>query len=252
MKPILTLALLALLLPAIAPAGLRDKSSLSKEPGAVYVEDLFDQPVQLQLEKSAPIFYQLDGKRRLGTLAAGQKVKLVAITDKAYRVRGRAAQGEVSGWIGTTFVKDPSPDFRDNMKKLHQRQQLVEKLIDAKEVALGMTTDEVVASLGVPHERSSKTDANSMTEAYAYLTYSKVPQVTPRRDAYGRLYNAVTYVKVETGRRTINFTDGIVSSLEETEKIPQQRPRQDRHSPHRLPLNHFHQSPLTPPSPLLL
>ena len=59
-----------------------------------------------------------------------------------------------------------------------------------------------------------------MTESYAYLTYNKVPQVTPRRDAYGRIYNAVTYVKVETGRRTINFTDGVVSSLEENEKTP--------------------------------
>ena len=218
MKPILTLALLALLIPAFAPAGLSEKSSLSREPGAVYVEDLFDKPVRLALQKDAPIFYQLDGKRRLGTLAAGQDVKLVAISDRAYRVRGRAAQGEVSGWIGTAFVKDPSPDFRDNMKKLHERQQLVEKLIDAKEVALGMTPDEVVASLGAPDERSSKVDANTMTESYAYLTYNKVPQVTPRRDAYGRIYNAVTYVKVETGRRTINFTDGVVSSLEENEK----------------------------------
>jgi len=37
--------------------------------------------------------------RALGTMAAGTPVALVAMSDTAYRVRGRAGHGDVAGWM---------------------------------------------------------------------------------------------------------------------------------------------------------
>ena len=41
------------------------------------------------------------------------------------------------------------------------------------------------------------------------------------RDRYGRLTQTITYIKVETGRFTVNFDNNIVSSLESTKTRPQ-------------------------------
>ena len=67
----------------------------------------------------------------------------VAISDRAYRVRGRATHGDVSGWVGTTFLKAPSDDFDETMRQVYERQQAVEELIANHEVALGMTYDQL-------------------------------------------------------------------------------------------------------------
>jgi hypothetical protein len=45
------------------------------------------------------IYYQGDMQRALGAMAPGTPVLLVAMTDTAYKVRGRARHGDVAGWI---------------------------------------------------------------------------------------------------------------------------------------------------------
>ncbi len=223
-----TAAIAASIAIGIPPAGadLDDlhKSNLSREPGAIYVEDLFERPLKLKVKKSAPIYYQLSAQRLAGTLLDNQAVQLVALSDKnAFRVRGRATHGGVSGWVGKDFLEEPSPGFFEGLEKLYARQRLVEDLVAKKEVALGMTPEEVVASIGQPDERSSRVDAQGSEQSFSYITYDRVPQIVPRQDAYGRVYNATVYVKIETGRRAVHFKDGVVSAMEQTEQRPVNR-----------------------------
>lgn len=195
-------------------------SSLPVEEGAIAVEDLFEKPLELEVLKPAPIFLQLDARRQIGTLLADQKVTLVAVSDRAYRVRGKAQHGPVVGWVGTAFLKEPQPDFYARMKEFAARQEAVQELIENREVALGMTVDEAIASLGRPDERTSKVDANITKESLSYVTYSREPRTIQRRDVYGRIFFSIVYVKVETGRRTVHFEDGVLTSIEESEKRP--------------------------------
>ncbi len=195
-------------------------SSLSRETGAVYLDDLFDKPIRLEVLKPAPIFSDLSGRRSLGTLLAGQTVTLDAISKRAYRVRGRAKQGGVVGWVGPAFLKAPTDDFHASITKLYERQREVEELIAKREVALGMTVAETVASLGKPQEQESSSDADGIRESLAWIIYKRVPQTSLRRDVYGRLFRTTIYVKVETGRRTVHFEDGIAARIDEKERDP--------------------------------
>lgn len=200
-------------------------SKLIREKDALYVEDLLDKPIKLKVLKAAPSYSSLKGERYLGTLQLGQEVTLLAIHDRAYRVRGRAQQGDVAGWAGPSFFKKLEPEFVANLKKAAERKALVEELIANKEVALGMTGDEVLASLGKPSKRSSELSKEGSTETFDYITYDRVPQTSYVRNAYGQVVRQTTYVKVETGRLSVALKDDIVASIGESENNEHRRDR---------------------------
>jgi outer membrane protein assembly factor BamE (lipoprotein component of BamABCDE complex) len=196
------------------------KSSLTREKGAIYVEDFTTEPLKLRVKAPAPVYSSLQGQRSLGVLVPDQLATLVAFSDKACRVRSRAAHGDVVGWVGINYLESKDPEFFDRLKKIADRQKQVQQLIDRKEIAIGMTTDEVLQALGKPDAESSRFDSNSEAQTFQYITYDRVPQKNFVRDRFGRLYETITYIKVETGRFTVNFADGAVSSIESTKGKP--------------------------------
>ncbi|MGI8601571.1 MAG: hypothetical protein ACR2OZ_01090 [Verrucomicrobiales bacterium] len=196
------------------------KSNLTRETGAVYVEDFAQQPIKLRVKTMAPVYSNLRGERSLGTLVAGQWATLVAFTENACRVRGRASHGDVAGWVGINHLQPKDAGFFDRLKQIADRQRQVQEFIARKEVAIGMTPDEVLEALGKPDAESSRTDSNGQSLAFEYITYDRVPQKNLLRDRFGRLYETITYIKVETGRLTVNFSDEVVSSIESSKGKP--------------------------------
>lgn len=194
-------------------------SNLSREKDAVYVEDFLRKPLRLKVVKEAVVYNNLAAERRLGVIPAGRLVSVVALSEKAYRVRGRAEHDDVSGWIGKANLETLDPKVTENLNKMIERQKLVDELIKRKEVALGMTSAEVEQVLGTPTKRSSRVDKEGRQEVYEYITYKQVPQQTAQRDATGRLFYATIYVKVESGRKTVTLQNDVVSSLEESEGL---------------------------------
>jgi len=195
-------------------------SSLTRERGAVYVEDFTDQPVKLRLAQAAPAFADPAARRRLGQMLGGQQVELIAFTDKACRVRGRAAHDTIVGWVGLKNLTADDPGLFDRLKQAATRQAEVEKLIARKEAAIGMTPDEVIRALGRPDEETTNVREQASTGTFSYVTYDRIPQRTLVRDRYGRLVQTITYIKVETGRLTVEFENGSVSSLQSTKSRP--------------------------------
>ncbi len=224
--------LLAGLLPALAaswplPAQLpvsglsrRSESRLADEPGTISIEGLLPKPVVVKVPQEAVIYYHSDLQRPLGSMAPGTVVTLVALSDTAYRVRGRARHGDVAGWLRPTDVISPDPDLHANLKKVYERQQKVQELIANKEVALGMTLDEVRESLGKPARTSSKVTAFGREDTLEYATFERVPQTVTGRDPFGRLVQSVVYVKVETGTLSVQFKDNVVEAIEEKQGNP--------------------------------
>jgi hypothetical protein len=197
----------------------KDRSTLNREAGAVYLEGLINREIKVRVTQAAPVYANLTGERWLGNLFPNQEVVLLAVGEKAYRVRGQAKQGQVAGWIGKAMVEGVAPGLEENLAKLHERQIVVDDLIDKRQVALGMTPEEVIQSLGDPDKRNSKIDQAGRNDVFEYIKYQKVPQYQPAIDQFGRPYQAITYVMVETGKATISFEKGMVSSIEESEGL---------------------------------
>ncbi len=207
-----------LLAAAFCPAQSSTRSRLAErtEPGAIYMEDILPKPVRMSVIGESVIYYQGDMQRPLGSMAPGTPVLLVAMTDTAYKVRGRARHGDVAGWMRMEDLRAPDPKLPEKLRAFFDRQKKVDDLIARKQIALGMTPAEVEQSLGRPTRRSSKLTAAGRDEVLEYSVYQNVPQVTTGRDALGNLVQTTIYVKVEVGRLTVTFDNGAVSGIEET------------------------------------
>lgn len=199
------------------------QAELSREAGAIYLEDFMepDEKVVLRVAHSAPVFYQLNAQRRLGTLRPGFDAEVVAISDKAYMVRAKAEHADVVGWVSPkAFQAHNGKDFVAALKQLYKRQLLVDDLIKKRQVALGMTIAEVKKSLGDPDRVTQAIDAGGRKDSLEYITYSKVLQPITRYDQYGVPFRDYTYVRVESGKTTIDFKDEIVTGIQNTEGVP--------------------------------
>lgn len=199
----------------------RNKSSLQNmEPGTFSVEGMTPKPVVLKVQLEAPVYPTSKFQGALGSFAPGTLVTLIAMSDTAYRVRGRARHGDVAGWVRQTEVLSADPNLATNLKKLYERTQKVAELIEKHQVALGMTSKEVRESLGKPSRTSAKVNANGKEEKLEFSIYDKVPQTTQGVNAFGQIVQTVVYVRVEVGTLSVSFKDDVVSEIEETKGNP--------------------------------
>jgi hypothetical protein len=216
MKAIFALSSAITLLAVLSVPG-----QLAQETGTFSVEDVVPQPISLKVAHEAPIYYQSSMDRVLGSMAPGTIVRLVAMSDMGhFRVRGRARHGDVAGWMRKVDVISKDPNLAANLKKTWDRHVQVSALIEAKQVALGMTLDEVHQSLGKPDKKSSKVTLDGRSDTLEYVTYEVVPQTTTRQDFLGNFFNETIYVKVPTGRMSITFADTVAKEIEEVEGNP--------------------------------
>jgi len=195
-------------------------SSLNVEPGTMSLEGIQGLNVRLTVAQQAPIYYTAVMDRALGTMAAGTPVTVVAMSENAYRVRGRAMHGDTAGWMLMSDLKSPDPDLPKKLKAILDRHNQVAALIANNQVAIGMTVAEVEESLGKPTRKSSRITAAGRQDMMEYSVFEKVPQVMTGRDQFGQLVQSVVYVKTEVGRLSIGFKDGYVESIEETKGEP--------------------------------
>ncbi len=212
----LGLALLAGTIPDWSRAELGD-SKLIKEDGAVYVEELLDRPLTVQVVKPTAVYSNLTAERWLGNLLPGRKAELLAISEKAYRVRGQAKQGQVAGWVSKSAIEGIDADTEKKLVLFYERQLLVQDLIANNQVALGMTVPEVQASLGKPDARNSMVDKEGRKDVLEYISYERVPQTSYARDRFGQLIQTTVYIKVPTGKVSLSFENELVASIEESE-----------------------------------
>lgn len=195
----------------------RTESRLVKEDGAIYLEGMVEGEVPVRIVANAPVYANLKGDRWLGSLLANQNAVLLAVSEKAYRVRGRAKQGQVAGWVSKAAVAGLAEDFEEKLARYHERHLVVGELIRNKQVALGMTTAEVLASLGPPDRRQFVLTEEGRHDTLEFVSYRRVPQTVTSIDAFGRPVVATQYVEVEAGRVTVEFAGELAVSISESE-----------------------------------
>ncbi len=193
------------------------QSRLQREPGSIHLEDIGAPSVRLKVTKPIDTYFDIAMKRYLGTLRVPQQIELLAISDNAYRIRGNAQQGQVAGWVPIKSLPEISNEFVANVKQAAERQALVAELIANKEVAVGMTPEEVVQSLGRPEKKSMRVDAAGRLDLWEYITYKYIPQTRTVFDRFNRPFNETYYVKVPDGRMAVEFQNDVVNSIEKIE-----------------------------------
>ncbi len=193
-------------------------SPIVREPGAIYLADFAGPPIRLQVLEPAPVFFDLAGRRPVGTLPEATPVELVAVAGDLCRVRGQARHGPVVGWVLDRFLTPLHPGFIEALQLAEQRRRIVEELIANKEVAVGMTPAEVERSLGKPRRRSKRSEAGAARrEVWEYVNYQTVPQQVAGRDAWGNPVVSTVYVRQAVGRLQVEFEGGLAAVVEESE-----------------------------------
>jgi hypothetical protein len=200
-----------------APALAAPSGAVIREPGMIYLEDLLKKPVHLVTAADTPIYYQSDLARYLGVIKKGQRVELQAVGEGVYRVRGMARQGQVAGWVEPATLTALKPEFLTALKRNATRQNEINELIARNEVAINMTPQEVLTSLGKPAKTTARLDAAGREEIWEFVRYERVPQTVTGYDTSGRLVSNTVYVKVPAGKLSVIFSNDLVSALEQSE-----------------------------------
>jgi len=208
---------LALMLPAGAQSERR--SLLNSDPDVIYLTDVVEKPIKLKVIKQAPVFSDKAGNLRLGFLKADQVVELEGMTDKVYRVRGEGTRNGIVGWVGPWAFSHPQEDFVAKLKQLYERQMVVNKIIADNGIAMGMTLGEVEKSRGKPTKTSVRRNAKGESGSWEYIDYEEVKNYVNRIDpASGQVYRQLASItREEKGKTVVEFTDGLVTALEESE-----------------------------------
>jgi hypothetical protein len=195
------------------------KSLLDSDPDVVYLERALKKPVDLKVIKEAPVFSDKEGRHRLGTLKAEQTVRLEAITDKIYRVRGQGTRDGIAGWVAPWAFSCKDPQFVTHLKELYDRQIQVQALIDAKSVAVGMTLDEVSLSRGKPTKTSVRKTDKGESGRWEFIDYEEIKHYVTRIDPVsGAAYRQYSHTtQIEKSRTAVEFENNVVSAVEESE-----------------------------------
>ena len=202
--------LIFLVFPAMA---LPDKP----EKGVVYVEEFAPKGIKLKVEKPGWVYSTKQGGRKRGSLKVGIEVELVSFTEKAYFVRGKRDNGiGVSGWVSPASFSSKDPKFVKKLKQVHARQLLVRALIEKKEVAIGMTPEEVSKIHTRPTKTKVKRTAKGQTTIWEFIKYETVSHFNTVRDPYtGQIFRQLTHTtNEEKSKVVIEFENGFASSIE--------------------------------------
>jgi hypothetical protein len=220
MKTVISAAFgLALSLAAHAQIKKDKESLLNSDPDVVYLNQVFTEPIKLNVIGQYPVFSDKEAKHRLGFLKADQVVELEGMTDRAYRVRGQGTKDGIAGWVSPKAFSHSDKDFVEKLTKLYERQKLVNEIIKNKGIAMGMTLSEVEKSRGKPTKTTIRVTAKGEAGTWEYIDYDEVKHYITKVDPVsGQAYRQLSHVtREETGKTTVEFTDGVVSSLEEME-----------------------------------
>ena len=196
------------------------KSLLDSDPSVVYMDQHFDDAVMLRVVKEAPVFSDKEGTHKLGLLKADQAVKLEAMTDKVYKVRGQGIRDGIAGWVPPwAFVMDKDPKFVEHLKKLYGRQIEVDRLIAAHQVAVGMTIAEVRDARGKPTKTQLRHTGQGESGRWEYIDYEEVRNYVTRIDPVTRqsYRELASITQVEKGRTSVEFVNNVVSAVEQSE-----------------------------------
>ena len=139
--------------------------------------------------------------------------------EPAYGIDRFTTRDGIAGWVAPWAFTSKDPQFVSHLKDLYERQLQVQGLIQAKQVAVGMTLDEVSLSRGKPTKTSLRKTEKGQSGRWEYIDYEEIKHYVTRVDPVtGGVYRQFSHVtQVEKSRTAVEFQDDVVTAVEESE-----------------------------------
>lgn len=200
-----------------------EAASASKDPfrdkEAFYLEELPKPPlVELTVTSIAGVFSTRTMNGHTRNTLPGEKVHLVAWNDYASLVKSTPGTSPSwNGWVQTRKLSPVDPELVNRIKAHREEEARFAEAIKDDEVIAGMTFKHVKKILGKPTSKAFRQDENGRFDTWTYTTFKR--KVTYRQGyaANGQLVNIPVTVKVPVGNKTIEFKNGRVTAIEETQ-----------------------------------
>jgi len=194
-------------------------SFLKNDPKVVYVEDLTNEKLVFEVIETRPVFYTKKGHTKSGAVTKGIQCELIAFDDRAYKVKYKGRNGNISGWVSPHALSCSDDKFIENFKKLYKREIEIKALIAKNEIAIGMTPEEVIRSLGEPTKTKLRVTAKGSSGHYEYIeTYEQKHYAYFQDPESGQTFRNHTHTTTEVKNSLkVEFTDHAVSAIEESE-----------------------------------
>jgi hypothetical protein len=185
-----------------------------REDGVLYFDGNVPNKVTLTFRVSTTVYTQRDFQTALAAFYPGDQVELVGMSHEGFLVKGSYRNNTVTGWIHPEDLPSGvDPALFAEAQKNQEHHDTIAAAVTNKTVIQGMTPDEVTQSLGRPDEISSRTDATGSMLTWVYTTYREEPQTSYGLNAFGQPTLQTYYVKVPIGKETIDFINGVVTSV---------------------------------------
>lgn len=194
-------------------------SLLNSDPEVVYFDE--EDTITFLVVKQSSVYSSKKGKesRKLGTFPVDTKVILLGMTDKAYKVKGKAKHSVVSGWVSPKRLASTRPEFVQELKKYYERELAIRELIANQEVAIGMTIEEVQKSLGAPSKKESRLTKEGRSGKWEFIKTKEKKHYTnsvdPRTGQVFRRFSHVTVEELEN--LTVEFENNVVTAISSKE-----------------------------------
>lgn len=193
------------------------RSLIDSDPNVIYVADILPETdkVELMVSEPARVYATRTGGRELGVLTGG-KVTLIGFDDRACKIQG---QGK-TGWVRPAKLKAGKGNIQELLQTVYNREMEVKRLIEAGEIALGMSRDEVCRVLGQPTKQTLRRTKEGVGGTMEFTEYEEVKHYEPIVDTYtGTVFRRFTHsTQEERSKVVVEFEEGVATAIEESEQ----------------------------------
>lgn len=190
-------------------------------PDVLYLDDAKQPPLTVKTLRRVPITFSRDQSRIIAYLAKGQPVAVLGFGEARYYVEAQIVTGSARGWVDADALESPPEQLLKDLRARRERAAAHRQLIERHEVEIGMTREEVLASLGRPDRKVRIRVPGGDQEQWVYFTYRYLPFYNQYTDAKGEVQTQVTYRRVASGHRSVTFRGGeVVGIADDFEEKP--------------------------------
>ncbi|MSR65224.1 MAG: hypothetical protein EXS18_05520 [Verrucomicrobiae bacterium] len=213
------LTLIALIVPLSLALRAANVGEETRYNDVVYLDEAKAKPFPLKTIRRVDFTDTRDASTVLAKLAKGATVWVFGFGPGRDYVEATTPKGKARGWVDEDALEPASEEVRSGIETRVLTAHRQKALIARHAIEIGMTRNQVQASLGKPDESTRTEDGEQVDEQWIYRTF----QTAPQKDTYtvdGATYERVHYKKVQTSGKTVTLRNDQVVEIKEESKLP--------------------------------
>lgn len=191
-----------------------------REPGVLYLDENLPEKLEVKLEHPIHVYFDRGFETPAAAFAAGQLVRLVGVIGSSYLVSGQYRGNKFEGWVKVAdFMPPVDPKILQQAEANQRKRDAIRQAIEENRVLEGMTFAEVKKSLGRPERASSRQEAGQgRIDTWKYIKFESIQRVAYVPGPFGTMVAQTYTERVPTGELTVEFSNGVVTSIEEHQR----------------------------------